>query len=235
MTAPLSLGQIRDSGLIEAEALAELETVEELAVEVEFWAMDIEPEAELAMLELDAEAVMVLLTAAEEETALEEAAEEGLVEEASEEEALVDEAAEEEILEAVLLDAAALEEAALEEDIWVELLSEAKAVVVPLRKAEEDIELEETLAEEVAKALDVWLTVLIIELVELEKMLEEVELDMMAEVELEKTLLDEPELAVLLVEATEELVVVELLWRDVTMAKSVPGEATLLFLLMLLK
>lgn len=121
------------------------------------------------------------------------------------------------------------------------LLSEAEAVVVPLTKAEEDSELEETLSEEVLKTfeeegvvemtdpLDVWLAEVNMELVELEKTLDEVELDMTAEVVLPKKVLDEAALAVLLVETTEDSVVVVLLARDSTIAKSVPGEATLLF------
>lgn len=100
------------------------------------------------------------------------------------------------------------------------MLSEAEAVVVPLTKAEEDIEPEETLAEEVLEAseeegvvemtdpLEVWLAELNMELVELKKTLEEVGLVMTAEVVvLPKKLLDE---AALLVEATEDPVVVEL-------------------------
>lgn len=52
MTAPSSLGQIRDSGPTDAEALAELETVEEpVAAAVEFWKTELEPETVLAALE----------------------------------------------------------------------------------------------------------------------------------------------------------------------------------------
>ena len=47
MTAPLSFGQIKDSGPVEAEALAELETVEEPAA-VEFTNTEVETEAVLA-------------------------------------------------------------------------------------------------------------------------------------------------------------------------------------------
>jgi hypothetical protein len=127
------------------------------------------------------------------------------------------------------------------------VLSEAEAVVVRLTKAEEGIELEETLSEEVLETseeegvvgmtdpLEVWLAEVNMELVELEKTLDEVELDMTAEVVLPKKVLDEAALAVLLVETTEDPVVVVLLARDSTIAKSVPGEATLLFLSIPLK
>jgi hypothetical protein len=53
ITAPSSLGQIKDSGPVDAEALTEPETVEDelVAVAVEFWYREIEPEAVLAVLE----------------------------------------------------------------------------------------------------------------------------------------------------------------------------------------
>ena len=50
MTAPFSLGQIRDSGPTETEARAELEMVEE-PVAVEFWDTEAETDIVLAMLE----------------------------------------------------------------------------------------------------------------------------------------------------------------------------------------
>lgn len=116
----------------------------------------------------------------------------------------------------------------------MEVLSEA--AVVPLANMEDVIEPEETLAadvvatDEVADASVDWVAELNKELVELEKAIEEVELDTTAEVVLPK-LLDE---AVLLADVAEDPVVVELLGRDSTMAKSVPGAATLLFLSTLL-
>ena len=99
----------------------------------------------------------------------------------------------------------------------------AAEVVVPLEKVKEEevIELEEILAAVVEEAfeeeevvemtdpLDDWLTEVNIELVELETTLEGV--DTAALVVLPKKLLDEAILAVLLVDATEDPVVVELL------------------------
>lgn len=114
------------------------------------------------------------------------------------------------------------------------------AEVVPLTEMAEGIELEETPTAEVVEAVEErvdeatdplfdCVVELNTELVELEKETEEVELDTTAEVVLLK-LLDE---AVLLADVADP-VVVELLARDSTMAKSVPGAATLLFLSTLL-
>ena len=101
----------------------------------------------------------------------------------------------------------------------------AAEVVVPLEKVKEEevIVLEAMLAAEVVEAfeeeevvemtdpLDDWVAELDIELVELEMMLDEVEVGKAAEVLLPKELLEDATLAVLLVEATEDCVAVELL------------------------
>jgi len=127
--------------------------------------------------------------------------------------------------------------------------------VVPLVKTEDETELEEMLASEVgpaveddepdsplddwvtgieveavefAKLLDDWVTGTEAEAVEFTKLLDEAELDRIADVVPLEKLLDT---AVLLVEAADDAVVVELFCaaRDSTMAKSVPGAEVLLF------
>lgn len=219
-----------------------------------------------AVLELAADAMVVLLIAPEEETMVEDAAGEdaaevdAAVDEFSIDEALMDETPVEEIPEEeMLVDEAAIEETsepdmavdeALFESVGTALLPEE--VVVPLIIMEEDIEPEEVPAAEVVEPTEErvdevvevteervdevadpsvdCVAELITELVELEKANEEVELDTTEEVTLRR-LLDE---AVLLADAAEDPGVVELLARDSTMAKSVPGAATLLFLSTLL-
>lgn len=71
ITSPSSWGQIKDSGPIDAEALAELETVEEpVAAAVEFWKTELEPDmveepvavaVEFWKVELEPEAVLAVL------------------------------------------------------------------------------------------------------------------------------------------------------------------------------